>query len=329
MGPKPGPVRVPSGGFTGVVPGPTSNLRAKYASHLALDATYRNAEAATKKAKQDQVEVRRELHQRTNDLPAEAKKDASKKADEGEHGKTDQADVEAPLVEAAARKPASVDASTQLEAKQGTVTHESLGNGKGPEQTRFKGQAVNNFLSVAIAAGGIGVGLYFLVTSIIRKQCIENLLAKYPEFQSEKKLTEMLTKVGDTCTGVTDTKTTVQVGENEIACAKINDAYNMLDRCDNTLMRNVVKEMMKVPESMLNAAQNTAESLIGKFGEFVSKWKWIVLAVIGGIVVLIVVATRFYPQALPAFMRGRKRGARATARAKTKFGTRRPCSLRR
>jgi hypothetical protein len=94
-------------------------------------------------------------------------------------------------------------------------------------------------------------------------------------------------------------------------------------------MRNVVKEMMKVPEAMINAAQNTAESLIGKFGEFVSKWKWIVLAVIGGIVVLIVVATRFYPQALPAFMRGRKRGSRATARAKTKFGTRRLCSLRR
>ena len=209
------------------------------------------------------------------------------------------ADVERPLLNAAANKPGPIDAAGELGARHGNVPPGDIPKLKSPEGSTFKLYAINTFLSVSIVAGAIGVGLYFVVTAAKRKECIQKLLAKYPQLQTEESMKRVLESIGPECVGVSGSTTPVAVGRGAgtMTCDQINDAYNMLDECDNTLLHNVLAAMSNAARDVARGAQNVADALLPDVGAFFSKYWWIFVAGIGGIVVLLL-AAKFMPQML-------------------------------
>ena len=252
------------------------------------------------------------------DTFSEKSKAEAKRAVESETNadgsKTTLADASKSLEIEAANGDASAKASGEALAGDADMqSPEKLEQNKSSLATRFKAFAVNNYIKIAMALAAIGVTTYFLVTAALRKKCIEELFARYPDFRDEKTLLRILEKIGDACVGANE-GTAIYAGTT-LSCADINDAFRRLSQCDNTLMRNIVTEMLNAGTQIvdwgLDKVDDATDAVLGTLKKFV-----IPIAIGVGVLVLGLVAY---------FVIQRKRN-RVSA-AQPSFGTRRHGSL--
>jgi len=180
---------------------------------------------------------------------------------------------------------------------------------------KMKGFAVNHFIAIAIALGALGVGVFFLVQAQKRKECITALFDRYPQFQNEETLRGLLKDVGASCMG--NGATTAVYRGYTLTCAEINDAFARLSECDNTLMKNIISEMVNAARPLVDFALDTAGKAIDTAGSLLDKLK-LPFIIVGIVIVVAIVAFGLY-----SLMQRRKARAGVTA-----FGTRRPCTPR-
>lgn len=186
--------------------------------------------------------------------------------------------VEESVVQTTAARPAVARPATEFRATQPqSATPDALATELKKSTSRAgmrtKMMIVQSFIVVGLATGGLA---YFLVSAKLRQDCINQVFETYPMFQNARTLEQQLQQLGDTC-----------VTETSKLCADINGAYTMLEQCDNTLLRNIVGEVLDIAgdgvDWTLGQAGKAGELLGGLFPE----WLKVLLIVIGVTVALV------------------------------------------
>lgn len=137
---------------------------------------------------------------------------------------------------------------------------------------KTKAMAIQGFIIVGLATAGLA---YFFISAKERQQCINNVFVAYPMFASKRVLEQKLEQMGDRC-----------VTEQSELCDNINNAYSALEACDNTLLRNVVGEMLDIGSDGIDWTLKQANKGVDFLADMVSKvWPIVLLAVAGLIVV--------------------------------------------
>jgi hypothetical protein len=180
--------------------------------------------------------------------------------------------VQESLVQTTAARPAVARPATDFRATQpqgatpDTLATE-LRKSNSREGMRTKMMIVQSFIVVGLATGGLA---YFLVSAKLRQDCINKVFERYPMFQSARMLEQKMAQLGDTC-----------ATETSQLCEDINKAYAMLEQCDNTLMRNIVGEVLNIAGDGVDWTFDQARKAGGLLGSLFPEWLKILLIVIG------------------------------------------------
>jgi hypothetical protein len=166
--------------------------------------------------------------------------------------------VEVSLIKRIAAEPKAAGPATQFVAEHpqnaapnALVDALKKSNSKAGMQT--KAMAVQSFIVVGLVTGGLA---YFFISAQERKKCIDEVFVRYPMFQSQKLLEQKMRTLGAKC-----------ATEQSELCASINGAYAALEACDNTLLRNIVGEMLNIAGDGVDWALDQAESGVGFLGD--------------------------------------------------------------
>jgi hypothetical protein len=259
--------------------------------------------------------------ERPDTFSEKAKADAKRAADaetNADGKQTTLADASKPLeVEAANDQRSAQTAAEAIATDADLHDPDKLEGKKTPLATRLKAFAANNYIKIAMALAALGVTTYFVVTAAMRKQCIEDLFARYPDFRDEKTLLRILDKIGDACVGANE-GTAIYAGTT-LSCADINDAFRRLSQCDNTLMRNIVTEMLNAGTQLvdwgLDKVDDATDALAGSL-------KKLLVPIAIGVGVLVVLAAVVF---IVRHMYQKRKLRRVAPEAS--FGTRRRGSL--
>ena len=186
--------------------------------------------------------------------------------------------VQERLVQTTAARPAVARPATDFRATQPQgATPDALATelrkSNSLEGMRTKMMIVQSFIVVGLATGGLA---YFLVSAKLRQDCIDQVFQTYPMFQSATTLEQKMAQLGDTC-----------ATETSKLCADINGAYAMLEQCDNTLMRNIVGEVLNIAGDGVDWTFDQAKKAGGLLGGLFPEWLKILLIVIGITIALV------------------------------------------
>ena len=139
-----------------------------------------------------------------------------------------------------------------------------------------KAMAVKAFIIVGLATGGLA---YFFISAKARQECINQVFITYPMFSSQRILEQKVEQMGDKC-----------VTEQSELCGQINGAYAALEQCDNTLLRNIVGEILDIGSDGVDWALKQAKKGGDFLADMVAKVWPIVLIALAGLLVVGLVA---------------------------------------
>lgn len=213
----------------------------------------------------------------------------------------------------AAEQPVVTRLASEPEVSQSAAEFRRETPGTDPEQLRAalaesntkagmktKAMAVQTFVIVALAAGGLA---YFILSAKARKECVDNVFKKYPMFRSQAILRQKMAKLGDTC----------DRGEQKELCAQIDDAFTMLEECDNTLLRNIVGEILDIGGDVADKGLDIAGKIVESFANMAKQvWPLVLMAI--GLLVLLAAGYVLIPRLFSA------RASRAPSAPSVAFG---------
>ena len=196
--------------------------------------------------------------------------------------------AEQPVVTRLASEPEVSQSAAEFRRENAVTDPEGLRAALAESNTKAgmktKMMAVQTFVIVALAAGGLA---YFILSAKARKECIDHVFRKYPMFRSQAILRQKMAKLGDTC----------DRGEQKELCAQIDDAFTMLEECDNTLLRNIVGEILDIGGDVADKGLDVAGKILGSLGDMAKQiWPIVLLAL--GLVVLGVLGYILLPKLL-------------------------------
>ena len=180
-------------------------------------------------------------------------------------------EVERPLVQELAAEPQAKMSAEEFRRETPGADREQAqtklkeSNTKAGMETKMK--VVQIFVIVSLAAGGLA---YFIISAKERQKCVDAVFRQYPYFKSRALLKQKMEKLGDKCDGA----------EQSQLCADINDAYTRLEECDNTLLRNIVGELLDVGGDVADKGLDVMGKIAEAFGDMFSKFWPIVVAVV-------------------------------------------------
>jgi hypothetical protein len=213
--------------------------------------------------------------------------------------------VEESIVRRVAAEPRAAGPATEFmgeQPKNSTPNElvDALNKSSSKAGMQTKAMAVQSFIIVGLATAGLA---YFFISAQERKKCIDEVFVRYPMFQSQRILKQQMDKLGDKC-----------VTEQSELCANINGAYAALEACDNTLLRNIVGEMLNIAGDGVDWALDQA----GKAGDFIFGKAWHIALIVVGCLLVLGLMIAFY------FMRGPGKALRLSSRS-PEFGSATRC----
>ena len=186
--------------------------------------------------------------------------------------------IEAPLIAAVSNRPEAVAAAQNAHVNDPVATTAaSLERSRDGWAAKLKTVATSNFILVALA--GVAVGTYFGVTAEMRKRCIRDVFATYPEFTDSDAIEKLMEGYGNQPCGTTDSK-------EDKRCAAVHDAYHRLKECDNTLMKNIVDAALNAGAQVTNFFGDQMENALNKLTGIFSGALPIILGVVGAIILV-------------------------------------------
>ena len=188
--------------------------------------------------------------------------------------------VERSIVQRVAAEPKAAGPATEFMGEQPPNSKpdpllKALKESNSSAGMRTKAMAVQGFIIVGLATAGLA---YFFISAKARQECINSVFLKYPMFSSKKVLEQKLEQMGDKC-----------VTEQSQLCEDINNAYSDLEACDNTLLRNIVGEMLDIGSDGVDWAFKQATKGGNFFTDMLAK-VWPILIAVAGLIVVGVVA---------------------------------------
>jgi hypothetical protein len=189
--------------------------------------------------------------------------------------------VERSIVERVAAEPRAAVPATEFMGEQAPNSKpdallKALEESNSRAGMKTKAMAIQGFIIVGLATAGLA---YFFISASERKKCIDNVFLTYPMFSSRKVLEQKLEQMGDKC-----------VTEQSELCANINKAYAALEACDNTLLRNIVGEMLDIGSDGVDWTLKQGAKGVDFLGDMVAKVWPIVLIAFAGLIVVGVIA---------------------------------------
>ena len=184
--------------------------------------------------------------------------------------------IEAPLIAAVSNRPEAVAAGQNAHVNDPVATTaESLETSRSGWATTLKSVLTSNFILVALA--GAAVGTYFAATAEMRRKCIRDVFAKYPQFTDSDAIERLMEGYGNQPCGTTDSNADKQ-------CAAVHDAYHRLKECDNTLMKNIVDAVLNAGAQVTNFFGDEVTRALQKLTGVFSGALPIILGVVGAII---------------------------------------------
>ena len=186
--------------------------------------------------------------------------------------------TDAPLIAAVSNRPEAVAAGQNAHVNDPVATTaESLDNSRSGWAATLKSVCTSNFILVALAA--VAVGTYFGVTAAMRRKCVRDVFATYPEFMNSDAIEKLMEGNGNQPCGTTDSKA-------DERCAAVHDAYHRLKECDNTLMKNIVDAVLNAGAQVTNFFGDQMENALNKLTGIFSGALPIILGVVGAIILV-------------------------------------------
>lgn len=185
---------------------------------------------------------------------------------------------DAPVVDMVSKRPEAIAATNNAFANEPNLnqaTPEEVGKANSGWARTLKTVLISNFVSVAL---GGAVATYFLVTAQQRRECIAAVFAKYPWFANADVVEAKMKALDSKVCGATESA-------DDKYCRSVQDAYQMLKDCDNTLMKNLVAGAANAATPLVDVGMEQLNKLASGLGGMFSGVLPIILGVVGAIIV--------------------------------------------